>query len=292
MHNGEWSLISFTLLSQLSVGLVLALGFMYFMQQSLFTGFATGLSLRSPEMIILILIVFATLLSFLHLGSPLHSYNSLNNLQGSWISREILALSMFGFGMLLFLISRSMDWPISLSRFFMIFSMIGGILLIMAMTGIYMIPTVPSWDNFYTPVSFLGSVLILGSAAMVLFLLYSSPDQLKPEMLKQFLLFIIVTLSIVLISATLHFYQLSCFEFTGLEQLMFKKGWFLTIFLIRIVTIVLIIIGLVFVIMNVSKTGFNPDKIKLMVLTLFMLVLVEEILGRYQFYDSYFRLGV
>lgn len=292
MHNGEWSLISFTLLSQLSVGLVLALGFIFFMHHAVFENLSGGFSFKAPEFIVLILILIATLLSFLHLGSPQHAYHSLNNLKGSWISREILMLSVFGFMVLLFMMSRMLNWQTVVIQGLLIGSMLIGLFLILAMSGIYLIPTVPSWNHFNTPLSFLGSALILGTVAMVLCLLYSSPDQLKPEMLKQLLLFILVAISIVFVSATLHFYQISRFEFTGIEQLMFKKGWFLTMFLIRSVMIVLIMMGLIYLMMNVSKAGVAPNKIKLMFITLFMLLLVEEVLGRYQFYASYFRIGV
>ena len=80
MHKSEWSLISFTLLSQMSVGLLLGLVFIHFVHPTIFFQLDTGFSYRSPELIMLILVVLATLISFLHLGNPLHSFNALNNL--------------------------------------------------------------------------------------------------------------------------------------------------------------------------------------------------------------------
>jgi len=292
MHNGEWSLISFTLLSQLSVGLVLALGFMYFMHQSLFAGFTTGLSLRSPEFIILVLIVIATLLSLLHLGSPLHSYQSLNNLRGSWISREILMLSMFGFGMLLFMLSRYFDWSVGISQIFIIFSMLSGILLILAMTGIYMIPTVPSWDNFYTPVSFIGSVFLLGSIGMMVFMMLSGNVEMNHKFLYQIIIFMIIVVAVLIITGGFHQYHLSQIKFTGIEQTKFNQGLFLVIFIIRIILLFVIAVSLFYL----NQIIFNHDRNFSMIQKLFILVsfliLLEEVIGRYLFYGSYFRVGV
>jgi len=265
---------------------------MYFMHQSFFTGFATGLSLRSPELIILIMIVFATLLSFFHLGSPQHSYNSLNNLQGSWISREILALSMFGFGMLLFLISRSMDWPISLSRFFMIFSMISGILLILAMSGIYMIKTVPSWNTFFTPLSFIGSTFLLGSVGMVIFMMLSGNMSLNQKFLSQILIFMLIVMAVLIMAGGFHQYHLSQLKFTGIEQTIFNKGAFFFLFIIRMVLLFATMIGLSYLLKVNTQIDMHIANIQTWFILISLLILIEEIMGRYLFYISYFRVGV
>ncbi|MBU1013987.1 MAG: dimethyl sulfoxide reductase anchor subunit [Bacteroidetes bacterium] len=292
MHNGEWSLISFTLLSQLSVGLVLALGFVYFMHQSLFSGFTAGLSLRSPELIILILIVFATLISFLHLGSPLHSYHSLNNLRGSWISREILTLFMFGFGILLFLISRSMDWPVSLSRFFMIFSMISGILLVLAMSGIYMIKTVPSWNTFFTPLSFIGSAFLLSSVGMIMLINFLNSDSMGQTFLSNIFLFMLIVVIIILFASGYHHYQLSRYKFTGIEQMEYNHGVFFILFVIRMVLLLIAMFGLIYLIKIISRPGMSFEEFKLIFYVISFIILSAEVIGRYQFYISYFRVGV
>ncbi len=57
--------------------------------------FETGLSLTNPVLLALIFIGSATLSSFLHLGNPANATGALNNLSGSWLSREILAIGIF-----------------------------------------------------------------------------------------------------------------------------------------------------------------------------------------------------
>ncbi len=292
MHNGEWSLISFTLLSQISVGLVLALGFLFFMNQTIYMNLSSGISFRSPEFVILILILAATLLSLLHLGSPLHSYNSLNNLKGSWISKEILMLSVFGLGILLFMISKILNWPHATSQLLMVFSMISGMGLILSMVGIYMIPTVPSWNNFYTPVSFFGSALLLGSIGIILFINTSDVAEQNFGILKQLLIFMLVIMGIIILSTIFYHYQISRFKFTGIEQMAFNQGPFFVLFLIRMIFLVIILIGLIYFLNMISNPAGAFINIKTFFLLLFFLILTEEVIGRYLFYASYFRVGV
>ena len=155
MSNGEWSLISFAILSQLSVGLKRAFGFILFAHQSVYGNLNSGISFLSPEFYILLIIMLATLTSFLHLGSPGHSFNTLNNLSGSWISKEILMLTVFGLSILLIMTCRALNWSGDVSKILFIFSGLSGVLLILSMSGIYMISTIPAWNGFYTPFSFL-----------------------------------------------------------------------------------------------------------------------------------------
>ncbi len=292
MHNGEWSLISFTLLSQISVGLVLALGFLFFLNNTIYENLSTGISFRSPEFIVLILILAATLLSLLHLGSPFHAYNSLNNLKGSWISKEILLLAIFGFGMLLFMMSNILNWPDAASKFFIVFSMLSGVGLILSMIGIYMIPTAPSWNHIYTPLSFFGSVLLLGTIGITLFIFTSKTAEPDFGILKQLLIFMIVIMGILILSSSFHQYLLSGFAFTGIEQISFSKGAYFIVFIIRMIVMVVVLFGLLYLLNMISKPAFVFEHVKALFLLLSVLIIIEEVMGRYQFYWSYFRVGV
>ena len=64
----------------------------------------TGLSLRNPVLLALVFIGVATVVSFLHLGKPSNAPNALNNLSGSWLSREILALGAYSLSLLVALV--------------------------------------------------------------------------------------------------------------------------------------------------------------------------------------------
>ena len=292
MHNGEWSLISFTLLSQLSVGLMLSLGFIFLMHQSVFENLNAGIGFKTPELIVLIFIVIATLLSLLHLGSPLHSYNSLNNLGGSWISREILMLSVFGFAVLLFFLSRMLNWSIGMTQILMAFSALTGVIFILSMIGIYMIPIVPSWNGFYTPLSFFGSAILLGVAGMIILISTSNLTVVNSTLLIQVIRILMIVSIILILASIFHQYQISKLSNTGIEQIQFNSGPFLVLFLIRIFLLILVLAGLVYLMIQVSNYQASYADIRAYFICISILILIEEIIGRYLFYQSYFRLGV
>jgi anaerobic dimethyl sulfoxide reductase subunit C (anchor subunit) len=85
LRNKDWSLVFFTLLSQLSVGIVLWLALLAVFFTGTSLSFETGFSPINPVSIALGLIVIATVSSFLHLGNPSNAPNALNNLSGSWL---------------------------------------------------------------------------------------------------------------------------------------------------------------------------------------------------------------
>ena len=73
MHKNEWTLIFFTLIAQLAVGLTLMFAFVYWS----FPGFnIVNVWFKSPEFIILLLMGIAALVSLLHLGKPLNAPHS------------------------------------------------------------------------------------------------------------------------------------------------------------------------------------------------------------------------
>lgn len=292
MRNGEWSLVSFTLLSQFSVGLVLGLGFVYFAHQSIYNDLATALTFRSPELIILFLIILATLFSFFHLGNPQHSFNAVNNLKGSWISREILMLSMFGFGVLLMMIGRIMQWPVNLTQFLIVFNGITGVVFILSMSGIYMIPTIPAWNNFFTPFSFISSALVFGSMGMMVLIHLANPNAINSNYVQQTTLFISILILLILAASVFHYYQLSKLEFTGIAQVRFDKGGYFLIFIIRMILLGIVLAGTIYILQLANKQDLVISDIQAIIIIICCLIVVEEMMGRYLFYASYFRVGV
>ena len=101
MAGREWSLVAFTLLAQMAVALVLALGLVHV---GALWALGAGLpeqSLAAPLGAGLVLLVLAAACSLFHLGRPLGARRALANLRGSWLSREILMLVGLGGGVLL-----------------------------------------------------------------------------------------------------------------------------------------------------------------------------------------------
>ncbi len=109
--------------------------------------------------------VVALALSFLHLNQPFRSIYALSNIQTSWLSREILTASLFLFLIaltaFLYHLKRTSSGVINKM---ILATAVAGVLFIYSMSRIYMIPTVPAWNNPTTITGFFATTLVLGSA--------------------------------------------------------------------------------------------------------------------------------
>lgn len=165
MHGNEWPLVFFTLLCQAAVGVFL---FSEFLMEGAVRrmGWTEVLPLSIfIRMGLLVITLTAVGISFFHLGNPQNAFLTLGNLRSSWLSREILFL-------LIFLTCTAVLFAITLlsspsSPFFRIFQVVGGLaglLLIFAMSRLYMLPAVPTWNSMLTPQLFFSSTFLLGTA--------------------------------------------------------------------------------------------------------------------------------
>ena len=105
-----------------------------------------------------------------HLGKPGDSLHAVKNFKSSWLSREIFSVNIFaGFLAVMAVVgpdpSRGVEpvgycslgaWP--------------GWAVLYAMTRVYRLRTVPSWNHAGTPLTFLGSALLLGGLLCTLVL--------------------------------------------------------------------------------------------------------------------------
>jgi len=95
MNVKEWALITFTILTQMSVGTVWVLGIVhYYAAKKHGMEEADRLSDRALLAVVPV-VVLAFLASLLHLGDPLRAPNAVNNLASSWLSREIFSGVIF-----------------------------------------------------------------------------------------------------------------------------------------------------------------------------------------------------
>jgi len=99
--------------------------------------------------------------AFLHLGNPLNSYHVFKNLKQSWLSREIALVGAFG-GMVIIMIGVTQTQGGLLHDGILLLGSLTGGMAVVAMTRVYRLRTVPSWNHAGTPLAFLGSTLLLG----------------------------------------------------------------------------------------------------------------------------------
>ena len=165
----EWPLVAFTIAGQMAVGIFLFAGLPLFLS----AGAGGNAAARETQLIVLAvvlgLLAMAALLSFFHLRHPFRARRALTNLRTSWLSREIffelgfMALVSMG----LFLVWSG--WAgTGLTKGIMIAAALLGVLFILSMSKLYMLPTVPPWNQAYTPFSFFLTSLSLGALAAAL----------------------------------------------------------------------------------------------------------------------------
>ncbi len=150
----EWSLVAFTLLSQMAAGVVLfAAGFRAFGQ--------TQDPVLMPLAAALMLVALAV--SGMHLGRPRRAVRSLSNWRTSWLSREILlALTFFG----AILLAWRPGWLAAQWA-----SAPAAIAYLTGMAGVYRQRTVPVWNTWRTPAAFFLAAFelgILGSSVLLI----------------------------------------------------------------------------------------------------------------------------
>ncbi len=290
MYKNDWSLIIFTLLTQMSVGIILVLTVLYFYPQSSLQPFCEGIVILSPHFIALAAIVLATFISFLHLGYPANAFNAANNFASSWLSREILGIGLFGVGVLLIFLQFWLGWESALfQKFVFVFGSALGLLLIYFMSRIYMIRTIPAWNTWFTPFHFFMSALVLGLMVVVGFYItnpaFTSINVILLRTVSALLLF-------QLFAAFLINNRLVKMDHSGIETPDFVSGSYHSLYLIRLFIIFISALFTAYLSLKLPsmEVTFTP-LIRFYTMVLF-LIIFEEIIGRFMFYFGYYRIGV
>ena len=278
----------FTTLAQWSVGILLWLTWPVIHSQDLSPVFETGLSLKDPVLLALIFISSATLSSFLHLGNPVNAPRALNNLSGSWLSREILAIGVFVTGLLITFILGWRGGNPLLLKLLMVLSSIGGMALLWTMSRIYVMPTIPAWNSWNTPVSFISTALVLGLLTLLFLNNYGSII-IADHIHRIFWIALIAILLIEIVSAVIQQFKLATMD-QGMDKLVFHKGTFYRVFLFRMA--ILIFICQLAVILAFKPELLPGNSESFWISLLFISGIAQELTGRLLFYSSYFRIGV
>lgn len=155
----EWPLMSFTLISQLAIGMFVILMLLKTTLGSkdnqVSAAVNKGFTWVGP------LTFVALILSVFHLGDPFGAPRSIMNLASSWLSREIITAG--GFFALWFVFwfllrqgkeSNALGWLTGLV----------GLAAVFSMASIYSSSVIPAWDDVNTYLSFYGATFAMGAA--------------------------------------------------------------------------------------------------------------------------------
>lgn len=306
MQVNEWALVAFTILSQMSVGTFLVLGVVYFFARRKWGAEAADQLSDRALLAIGPVIILAFIASLFHLGNPLNAYRAVSNLGGSWLSREIMSGVLFAITGGLFAL---MQWrkigSDTLRTIIAVIAALIGLFFVYAMSNVYMMRTVPTWNTWYTPASFFTTTFLLGamavSAAYVATYAYLSKKKpenadAQSEVLRSALYWIAIAsvvllgVEFVIIPAYLAYMYTSVpTAILTLRDVITEYGG---VFIMRLI---LVFIGAGLLAISLIRNALQPGKessLAIYAYTAFALVLVSEVLGRFLFFASFSGLGL
>ena len=279
----EWPLVFFTLLTQLAVGAFLLWGLAAMLVPAP-NPFSTGLVPASVLLVVLLALGSGALAASFHLGRKIGAVFSLSNWRTSWLSRE--AMFSAGFGLLalaalgLQLTTPGFGW---LDRLVILLGTVAGIALVLMISRLYRLRTVPAWDHWGTPVSFLATSLMTGAVMLRLIWLLSGRSGYG-DLLSAWTVRILGVLILVLVAVQILVFGIQTLELThksgaGAESVRLMWGKY------RLV-----------VVSRWLAAGFGAflpilGETVLLILLASLLLLSSEILGRFLFYAAYRREG-
>jgi anaerobic dimethyl sulfoxide reductase subunit B (iron-sulfur subunit) len=188
------------------------------------------------------------LISLLHLGRPQNAWRAAFHLKKSWLSREILMVGLFGGSWLVSFFAPEMGkLPLALT----------GLGLVFSMAQVYRLRSVPAWDTNRTLLAFFVSPVLLGGLGLV------ALDVVRNDVPKVGYL---LAGGAGLVGALL----LSLSDRNQVHQAACR---------LRLGLIVLALAG-------VATMYLVPDSVgRWLAVPIFIIVLVEEVIGRWLFYE-------
>lgn len=282
----EWSLVFFTILTQMAVGMFSIWGLDWMLTPN-----ANSLPVNFTQSILwvtLISLVVGGISAFLHLGNPFRVGFALSNFRSSWLSREGVLSGMFGALVFVLLIANILELKsVIWGKLIIILAILSGWFLVYGISRLYMLRTVPAWNNFGTPATFFTSSLLLGAIvnlAIWIGLTAESSLQWTDDGVIVFLGGGIVLMAILQLAInTLTMINLSSRGGAGSVSVrhlwLNLRGPLIVRWLTAFVGIKILFLSLIYL---WPALAFY---------TSFALVLISEILSRYLFYGYYQRVG-
>jgi anaerobic dimethyl sulfoxide reductase subunit C (anchor subunit) len=292
MVGSEWPLVYFTILVQMSVGLLIVSEV-----ACLAGGAAARDLLRGRESFSFVLGVAGLAFSFGHLGTPMHSPFALLNLGHSWLSREILCTSAFLASLVALAITRhtspfkAFAGPVGVAAFLL------GLATVYVMSRVYTLVTVPAWNSPATLLNFVGAALLPGALAAGLLAYFRWPGEDGVETRSP----IACVMSLVLLFAGLgllaKFVEIPVSLFAGLPTN--ARGVSATAAVLTdgmvpyVLQIVLLIVGTaLFVYVGNAAMRGNKAVLSVVGTGALFITLAGEVLGRFAFFDMHVLIGL
>ncbi|TKE98823.1 dimethylsulfoxide reductase [Vibrio kanaloae] len=277
----EWSLIFFTVLAQTAVGGYLLIG-----ARALVLGHDEEKlnSYKVPMFILWALMGLGFMFSTTHLGSPLRAFNAFNQLGSAWLSNEVFfGAAFFAVGGLQWLLSVVKKGGVAIQKALMVGAMVLGVIFMYAMINVYMINTVPTWDNIYTPLSFIMTMVVGGLLLSQFVIVFANDSRFTVDRNITMLAVIAVAISLLVTVGKLNLIGDIQTSAAKASELVDGLGSY------AILQVALLMASLlVWILPMLNKAKVNPVNLGLAL----VLFLASELIGRGLFYSLHMTSGL
>ncbi|MEZ8114370.1 dimethyl sulfoxide reductase anchor subunit family protein [Vibrio splendidus] len=277
----EWSLIFFTVLAQTAVGGYLLIG-----ARALVLGHDEEKlnSYKVPMFILWALMGLGFMFSTTHLGSPLRAFNAFNQLGSAWLSNEVFfGAAFFAVGGLQWLLSVLKKGGVAIQKALMVGAMVLGVIFMYAMINVYMINTVPTWDNIYTPLSFIMTMVVGGLLLSQFVIVFAKDSRFTVDRNITMLAVIAVAISLLVTVGKLNLIGDIQTSAAKASELVDGLGNYV------ILQVALLMASLlIWILPMLNKAKVNPVNLGLAL----VLFLVSELIGRGLFYSLHMTSGL
>ncbi|MCF7506303.1 DmsC/YnfH family molybdoenzyme membrane anchor subunit [Vibrio sp. L3-7] len=277
----EWSLIFFTVLAQTAVGGYLLIG-----ARALVLGHDEEKlnSYKVPMFILWALMGLGFMFSTTHLGSPLRAFNAFNQLGSAWLSNEVFfGAAFFAIGGLQWLLSVLKKGGVAIQKALMVAAMVLGAIFMYAMINVYMINTVPTWDNIYTPLSFIMTMVVGGLLLSQFVIVFANDSRFTVDRNITMLAVIAVAISLLVTVGKLNLIGDIQTSAAKASELVDGLGSYV------ILQVALLMASLlVWILPMLNKAKVNPVNLGLAL----VLFLASELIGRGLFYSLHMTSGL
>lgn len=277
----EWSLIFFTVLAQTAVGGYLLIGAR---AQVLGHDEEKLNSYKVPMFILWALMGLGFMFSTTHLGSPLRAFSAFNQLGSAWLSNEVFfGAAFFAVGGLQWLLSVLKKGGVAIQKALMVGAMVLGVIFMYAMINVYMINTVPTWDNIYTPLSFIMTMVVGGLLLSQFVIVFANDSRFTVDRNITMLAVIAVAISLIVTVGKLNLIGDIQTSVAKASELVDGLGSYV------ILQVALLMASLlVWILPMLNKAKVNPVNLGLAL----VLFLASELIGRGLFYSLHMTSGL
>ncbi|WP_299132272.1 DmsC/YnfH family molybdoenzyme membrane anchor subunit [uncultured Vibrio sp.] len=277
----EWSLIFFTVLAQTAVGGYLLIG-----ARALVLGHDEEKlnSYKVPMFILWALMGLGFMFSTTHLGSPLRAFNAFNQIGSAWLSNEVFfGAAFFAVGGLQWLLSVVKKGGVAIQKALMVGAMVLGVIFMYAMINVYMINTVPTWDNIYTPLSFIMTMVVGGLLLSQFVIVFANDSRFTVDRNITMLAVIAVAISLLVTVGKLNLIGDIQTSAAKASELVDGLGSYV------ILQVALLMASLlIWILPMLNKAKVNPVNLGLAL----VLFLASELIGRGLFYSLHMTSGL